>query len=333
LVATAERTGLNSFWEARTEPQPESAGAAGLRWIGAMFCFLLLSACASLSSRELNQLGGELAVQRVDFAALQPYALRSKAAYGSQEAIKSDFQKTVRIASPSNTQVLYFLEVDDARREQFITVRGTANKTNLDEDLEIAIREDRKADIPVHAGFDQDANAIYQDVKGFLKPGYDTFITGHSLGGAIAALLGVYLIEDQYKVVRIVTFGQPRFTTAKGVSRLGFLPLTRIVDENDIIPMVPPDNLSGALHGPYAHVGPEIILLEGPRYVYLPTHDATRLDIGELWRDVDVATLEDHKMDHYLERLAAKSASSIQVPYNDREKYVAKKPAVAKSGS
>lgn len=293
-------------------------------------CVVLVSACASLPNRELAQLGSELNVQRIDFTTLQPYALRSKTAYGTKNAIAKAFPKTTRIASPSNEKVQYFLEVDDARREQFITIRGTANKKNLDEDLEIAVRDNRQTDIPVHAGFDADARAIHSDVLPYLKPGYQIFITGHSLGGAIAALLGIYLIEDQYKVARIVTFGQPRFTTEKGVSRLGFLPLTRVVDENDIIPMVPPATVLDPVHGPYAHVGPEIILLDGPHYVYLPTHNATRIDIGEFWRDAAIATLEDHKIDHYLERITTKSASSIQVPYNDREKYVTRNEVFAK---
>ena len=102
------------------------------------------------------------------------------------------------------------------------------------------MREDRKANIPVHAGFDLAARAIYDDVRPYLKAGYKTYLTGHSLGGAVAAILTIYMIEDGVEVVRVVTFGQPRFTTADGVKRLSFLPLARVVDENDIVPMVPP---------------------------------------------------------------------------------------------
>ena len=106
-------------------------------------------------------------------------------------------------------------------------MRGTTNSVNFSEDLHIAVREDRKIAIPVHAGFDRAARAIYADVNPYLKPGYKTYLTGHSLGGAVAALLSVYLIEDGVDVVRVLTFGQPRFTTADGVRRLGFLPLAR----------------------------------------------------------------------------------------------------------
>ena len=63
------------------------------------------------------------------------------------------------------------------------------------------MREDRKTDIPVHAGFDLAARAIYVDVKPYLKPGYKTYVTGHSLGGAVAAILTIYMIEDGVEVV------------------------------------------------------------------------------------------------------------------------------------
>ncbi|MGL4294357.1 MAG: lipase family protein [Aestuariivirga sp.] len=210
-----------------------------------------------------------------------------------------------------------------------MSVRGTANHRNIKEDVQIKVVEDRMAGIPVHSGFDAAAQAVYDDARPHLKQGYTTYITGHSLGGAVAALLGVYLIDDGHSVMRIVTFGQPRFTTAKGVSQLSQIPLTRVVDENDIIPLLPPDVARDKVHGPYEHVGQEIILLEGPYYVFLPRHDATRLSIGEFWREGGEAKLEDHKLDKYLRRLSQKSKSSIPIAYNERERYIPTKPALA----
>ena len=65
-------------------------------------------------------------------------------------------------------------------------------------------------------------------------------MTGHSLGGAVAAILTAYMVNDGYKVERCVTFGQPKFTNADGVAQLEKLPITRVVDENDLVPMLPP---------------------------------------------------------------------------------------------
>ena len=295
-----------------------------LRVLATMLVFALLAGCASLPDRELEAIGTELVADKVEFAAVEPYALRSKLAYQAEPAIRSAFPRTVRVATPANSNVQYFLEQDDAAKTQTITVRGTANKINLDQDLEIKIRDDRSIGNPVHAGFDADARAVFDDVKPFLKPGYTITVTGHSLGGAVAALLGIYLIEEKYKVAKVITFGQPRFTTAAGVSKLGFLPLTRYVDENDIIPLVPPSGISDPVYGPYEHVGPEIILLDGPYYVYLPKHDANRISIGDLGRNVNVANLQDHKMDKYIARTQSKATKSVQVPYGEREKYSTK---------
>ena len=289
--------------------------------IAACLSLQLASACVGISSAELLDLGSVVTETKVDFAELYTFAGRSKVAYASEAEIHSKYPATTRISAPGQSDVQYFLEQDDKNRTQNITIRGTADKKNFSEDLSIGIRDDRQIDIPVHAGFDAIAEVLYIDVKPHLKPGYRTYLTGHSLGGAIAALLAIYIIEDGHSVERVVTFGQPRFTTAAGVERLGSLPITRVVDENDMVPMLPPATSRHPTYGPYEHVGLEIILLEGPRYVFLPSHDANRIAIGEFWRSMSFASLDDHKMDNYLKSLAAKRQGAMQVAYNEREKY------------
>lgn len=285
-------------------------------------CLALLTACAGISTIELDKLGSVVVPHNINFKEVYAYAERSNTAYDDKRAIKSKYPLTIRINSPDSTEVRYFLERDDKTYTQFITVRGTHNNKNLAEDLDIAVREDRKVDIPVDAGFDSDARAIYDDVKPYLKPGYTTYVTGHSLGGAVAALLAIYLIEEGVQVERVITFGQPRFTTTDGAKRLGFLPLTRIVDENDIVPMVAPSTYTDPRYGSYDQVGPEVILLEGPDFVYLPAHDAARIDLGEFWRSLSFANLKDHEMQKYLRRIASKTIEANEVPYNQRERYV-----------
>src|SRR5450432_39084 len=106
------------------------------------------------------------------------------------------------------------------------------------------------------------------------------------------------------------------------MARLGFLPLTRIVDENDIVPLVPPNTYTDPKFGPYDQIGPEVILLEAHDFVYLPSHDAARIDLGEFCRSLSFADLKDHEMQKYLRRIASKATRATQVPYNQREKYV-----------
>ncbi|HUL88804.1 MAG TPA: lipase family protein [Pseudolabrys sp.] len=284
----------------------------------------LLTACVGTSTADLQRLGAKITPENINFGEVYTYVERASAAYAAKSVIQSKYPRTVRINAPSQTDVRYFLERNDKTRTQFISVRGTTNSVNFSEDLDIAVREDRKIAIPVHAGFDRAARAIYADVNPYLKPGYKTYLTGHSLGGAVAALLSVYLIEDGVDVVRVVTFGQPRFTTADGVRQLGFLPLARVVDENDIIPMVPPATALDPVFGPYEQVGSEVILLKGRDIVYLPVHDANRLSVGEFWRSISFADLKDHAIKNYLKRIADKRKGVIEVPYNKREQFVSR---------
>jgi triacylglycerol lipase len=292
-------------------------------------CLMTLTACIGVSKQELQLLGSTVTPTKVDFVELTAYASRSKAAYATETVIRSKYPGTVRVGSPGKTDAQYFLEQDDKAKVQYIAIRGTANRKNIIEDAEMRIREDLALAIPVHAGFDATARALYADMRPYLKQNYKIYITGHSLGGAIAALLAIHMAGDGYKVEKVVTFGQPKFTTTDGVEKLGFLTLTRVVDENDIVPMLPPTTIVNRLYGVYEHAGPEIILLEGPNYVFLPTHDAGRISVGEFGRSLNIADLEDHHMDNYLRRLSSKATGAVAVSYDEREKYVAPKKKVA----
>lgn len=294
-----------------------------------LVCLMALTACVGVSKRELQALGSTITPTKIDFVELTAYAGRAKAAYAEEAVIRGQYPATVRVSAPGKTDAQYFIERDDRAKVQYIAIRGTANRKNLIEDVEMRIREDLALAIPVHAGFDATARVLYADMKPYLKPGYRTYITGHSLGGALAALLAIHMVEDGYKVDRVITFGQPKFTTTDGVDRLGFLSLTRVVDENDIVPMLPPTTIINRVYGVYEHAGPEIILLEGPHYVFLPTHDADRISIGEFGRSLNFANLKDHHMDNYLNRLSLKAKGAVEVSYDERENYVAAKKKVA----
>jgi triacylglycerol lipase len=299
------------------------------RSVAALMCVALLAGCASLPKGELQTLGSEIVQEKVAFDTLDVNAKRAKAAYAPPAQIRAAYPQTVRVATPGGRDVQYFVERDDKAKVQYIVVRGTMDDKTLNEDFDVKLRDDRTTKIPIHTGFDQDARAVWKDVQPYLKNGYQTYLVGHSLGGAVAAILGIYMIEDGYKVDKIYTYGQPRFTTSKGVAQLGFLPLLRVVDENDVVPLLPPGLMNNRQFGPYEQVGPEVILLSGPDYVYLPSHDATELSLGEFWRDLDVADLKDHKLNNYIRRIDDKIAASRQVAYNSRENYVAKKKVVA----
>lgn len=294
---------------------------AGLWCVALALCGLGVSACSSLPSGELQALGSGITPVSVNFAELEVDAQRARTAYLSEAAIRAAYPNTVHVASPGGKGVQYFIERDDKAHTQIITVRGTAGHENLKEDFDVRVREDRRIKIPVHAGFDADARAVYTDAAPLMKKGYATYVVGHSLGGAIAAIFGIYAIEDGYQVKKITTFGEPRFTTTQGAAQLSFLPLLRVVDEYDIVPLIPTSD--NAKFGDYEQVGPEVTLLEGPYYSYLPAPVAREISVGEFWRDMALVNLQDHKMTAYEARIAAKVNGSKQVPYDARKRYAA----------
>jgi hypothetical protein len=159
----------------------------------AFACLTVLSACAGISTAQLDNIGSKIYRVSLNFSEIHTYAERSGAAYGSASSIRHKYPQIVRLNSPGNADVLYFLERDDRRRIQIITIRGTYNDQNWAEDLSFTVREDRPIAIPVHAGFDRVTRLIYADVKPYLKPSYKTYLTGHSLGAAVAAILAIYL--------------------------------------------------------------------------------------------------------------------------------------------
>ncbi len=311
-AAALDQTFAGTGWMARRAAAPVLA---------LLLCLLGLTACGSLPAKELEALGSVITPQSVNFSELAVDAKRARAAYLSPAGIRAAYPNTVHIASPGGKDVQYFIERDDKARTQIITVRGTKGDVNLKEDFDVKVREDRQIKIPVHSGFDADARAIYADAAPLLKKGYTTTMVGHSLGGAVVSLLGIYAIEDGHEVKKITTFGQPRFTTTQGASQLSFLPLLRVVDEYDIIPLLP--NAAHGKFGDYEQVGPEVILLQGPYYVYLPAPVAREVSVGEFWRDVDLVNLQDHQMAAYEARISTKLKGSQQVPYDVRKRYAA----------
>ena len=108
----------------------------------------------------------------------------------------------------------------------------------------------------VHRGFLKIAKEIYDSVKDQCLPGYRITLTGHSMGGAVATMIGAHLNNLGHEV-EVITFAQPRITNNSGARALSSSKLTRIVIEGDVVNLLPPFN--------YAHFGDELIL-QSERY-------------------------------------------------------------------
>ena len=65
----------------------------------------------------------------------------------------------------------------------------------------------------------------------------DIVLTGHSLGGAVALIVGALMVRDEVNIQEIVTFGAPRCGRLKILDNT---PVTMYRHGKAIVPMVPP---------------------------------------------------------------------------------------------
>ncbi len=108
-----------------------------------------------------------------------------------------------------------------------------------------------------HSGFTNAYKSLKKDVRRFLDESRSErlWVTGHSLGGAMAVACGCDLVVNTELKPTLVTFGQPRYTDSRGAQWIdeNFAGrYVRFVRGDDIVPSVPfylPNWF------PYAHAG------------------------------------------------------------------------------
>ena len=274
--------------------------------------FLLLTACESENTVDHNT---------INFEQVNWYAKRAAMAYQTETDIREAFPDTILVATPPDSDVQYFLELDPIRHRQVITVRGTDNLRNIRQDVEYIPSRNPKLGIFVHSGFDKATYPIFQDLEPKLNKSYTTVVTGHSLGAAIATLLMMYLKEEGYVLGPSINFGQPKVTNHAGAQKYHNLPLLRVADENDLVPMVPPEDFLDSMHGAYEHIGPELMLLEGEFYTYQTHHQVEKDKVHSFWDNLGDESVSAHFMKHYLQNIQSKLEVSAAVPYDQRERY------------
>jgi len=131
-----------------------------------------------------------------------------------------------------------------------IVIRGTANEGNVLSDIDVRLVEDARTGIFLHKGFRDVAITIMQIIDTSTKTGravpsnqlqypleHTVHVTGHSLGGAVAQIIGMWL-HKRGKNVQIYSYGSPKVSDQ--VLSGGQPTHWRVVRRSDPIPFTPP---------------------------------------------------------------------------------------------
>lgn len=113
-----------------------------------------------------------------------------------------------------------------------------------------------------------------------------------------------------YSLEKCVTFGQPKITNRDGAKKAAHLPLLRVINQQDVVPLVPPNTLLNLPRGGYVHFAPEVQLEPGS-YVFRDESDERPLSHSFWWRLVRdevkglLKDVKDHYMQNYLHNLTS----------------------------
>jgi hypothetical protein len=242
------------------------------------------------------------------------------------EAARKEYDRVALVDLPA-TQNRYMVGTLNADRRHEIYIRGTANWKNVFSDLAYQPHYNERLGVHLHGGFETMALAVYQDILPRLDPDYDIVIFGHSLGAAEAVILAMLLDQDHWKVKQVYASGQPRVTDVEGEKKFDYLPILRVINEDDPVPFLPPRTIASA-SSPYMHIGNAVVILDGPYYCLLGEDTSDEALASDFWHTLSqegpVAQVEEHFIAAYLARLAPKLAGAVQVPYAKRYEYIAK---------
>ncbi len=155
----------------------------------------------------------------------------------------------------------------------------------------------------VHGGFAGAFDRVKERVLAAIdgaKSGQTVFVTGHSLGAALATLTA-----SLASTVRLITFGSPRVGNSAFTRLVGADRHDRFVDFLDAVTRIPPDGLLGFVHGNPGH----FIDRDGTVHRNLPDQD-----IGQRQQTAGAMNLTAGE---FLARLKAAATRPGRIPVRD----------------
>ena len=222
-------------------------------------------------------------------------------------------------STETDTQA-FMAAFDDA---VLLCFRGTQNRlADWLSDTNVVLVPFRRIGL-VHKGFRDALDSVYPDIEATLKQwsgqGRTLWITGHSLGGALALMAAAYLRfpADPTKTVPrpiagLYTYGQPRVGTPDfcDVSQANFgSSYFRFVNKDDIVTRVPPRELAYWHGGHDRYINHQGVIQEDPVWWQIVL-DRVKAGIGAL-RQLQVTRpvtdlIADHAIADYIKAIGGK---------------------------
>ncbi len=199
------------------------------KFIIVMVVALILSGCAKSKVDQNNDLGsGDKSNLPISLDLLIEHAEYCKAIYDSGGSEKDNVA----------------FEVKQDNGITIIIIRGTANTDNVQSDIDVRLVEDTRTGIRLHKGFRDASITIMQILDESYTIEHTVHVTGHSLGGAVAQIIGMWL-HKRGNNVQIFSYGSPKVSNQ--IMSSGQPTHWRVVRLSDPIPFTP--------MWPYAHTG------------------------------------------------------------------------------
>jgi len=196
---------------------------------------LILNSCAKNVTDKNNDLGsGDKSNLPISLDLLIEHAEYCKAIYDGGGSQKDEVA----------------FEVKQDNGISIIVIRGTANDANVLSDVDVRLVSDTRTGIRLHKGFRDAATTIMQIIdtsmttsRGIVQGQMLTYplehtvhVTGHSLGGAVAQIIGMWL-HKRGKNVQVFSYGSPKVSSQVLDSQPTHW---RVVRRSDPIPITPP---------------------------------------------------------------------------------------------
>ena len=193
-----------------------------------MVVALILNGCAKNVADKNNDLGsGDKSNLPISLTSLIEHAEYCKAIYDSGGDQKDEVA----------------FEVKQENGISIIVIRGTANEANILSDIDVRLVKDVRTGIYLHKGFRDASLGVMEIIDRDHTVEHTVHVTGHSLGGAVAQIIGMWL-HTRGKNVQIFSYGSPKVSSQVLDSQPTHW---RVVRRSDPIPFTPP--------WPYRHTG------------------------------------------------------------------------------